>query len=186
VAEASATGGESGAEVGQTRAQVMTVRDGLIPRVDPYPDRDAALKAAGLSEQAMSRDNVDVVRRLYELFGRRDVGAAFPDYADPGIELRVPQLYPDAPEAFLGRKGVEDWIAMVDEVWSEWRFEPKRYLEAGSIVVVLARLVAEGESSGIHLQREVAHLWEVKDGRATSIQAYLNPAEALEAAGLEE
>ncbi len=67
----------------------------------------------------MSRENVEVVERLYELFARRDLEPAFPDYAAPGIELRVPPVYPDTPSVFRGRVGVEEWIAMVDEVWNE-------------------------------------------------------------------
>ena len=50
VIEARGTGSGSGAEVQQRWAQLVTVRDGLVFRVEPYPDRDAALKAAGLSE----------------------------------------------------------------------------------------------------------------------------------------
>ena len=134
----------------------------------------------------MSKENADVVRRLYELFESRDLGAAFPDYADPGIELRVPPLYPDTPEVFRGREGIERWTAMIDEVWKEWRFEPERYLEHESTVVVLARLIAEGRTSGIHLERKVAHLWTLEAGRAISIRVYLNQADALEAAGLRE
>ncbi len=134
----------------------------------------------------MSQENVEVVRKLYELFASRDVAAAFPDHADPNLELRVPPLYPDTPEVFRGREGVESWIQMIDDAWAEWRFEPERYLDAGSIVVVLAQLIAEGESSGIHLEREVAHVWTLDNGRATSIRVYLDPAEALEAAGLRE
>jgi ketosteroid isomerase-like protein len=134
----------------------------------------------------MSQANVDVARKLYELFARRDVAAAFPDYADPNLEIRVPPAYPDAPEVFRGLEGIETWIAMVDEVWAEWRFEPERYLDAGSSVVVLARLIAKGSTSGIHLERDVAHLWAFDAGRATSIQVYLNQAEALETAGIAE
>jgi ketosteroid isomerase-like protein len=134
----------------------------------------------------MSQENVEVVRKLYELFARRDVAAAFPAYADPNLELRVPPLYPDTPEVFRGQEGVERWIRMVDEVWAEWRFEPERYLDAGSTVVVLARLMAEGGSSAIHLEREVAHLWVLERRRAVSIRVYLDQAEALEAAGLSE
>ncbi len=74
---------------------------------------------------------------------------------------------------------------MIDEAWTEWRFEPERYLERGSTVVVLARLIAEGGSSGIHLEREVAHVWTVQHGRATAISAYLDRADALEAAGVD-
>ena len=132
----------------------------------------------------MSRENVDLVRKLYELFDRRELESAFPDYAHPEIELRVPPVYPDTPEVFRGPEGIREWTAMVDQVWAEWRFEPERYLDAGSTVVVLARLIAEGRTSGVHLERDVAHVWTVEGGRATGIHAYLDQAEALEATGL--
>ena len=141
--------------------------------------------AARDTERAVSAENVEVAQKLYELFARRDIAAAFPDYADPDFELRVPPIYPDAPEVFRGSKGIEDWMAMIDEAWAEWRFEPERYLEAGSTTVVLARLVAEGSSSGVHLERDVAHLWAFDNGRATGIRVYLDRGEALEAAGLQ-
>lgn len=134
----------------------------------------------------MSQENVEVVRRLYELIDSRDFAAAFPELADPDLEVRVPPLYPDAPEVFRGLEGVERWFSMVDDVWAEWRFEPERFLDADPTVVVLARLIAEGVSSGIHLERDVAHIWTVEDGRAKSITVYLNQDEALEAAGLRE
>ena len=134
----------------------------------------------------MSHENVEIVERLYEFFARRDVERAFPNYAAPNFEIRVPALYPDTPNVFRGRKGVEEWTAMVDEVWTEWRFEPERYLDAGSNVVVLARLIAEARASGVHLERDVAHVWTFEKGRATSIQAYLDRDEALSAAGLSE
>jgi ketosteroid isomerase-like protein len=134
----------------------------------------------------MSEENFEVVERLYALFASRDVAAAIPDYAAPNLELRVPPLYPDTPEVFRGREGIERWMRMIDEAWAEWRLEPERYLDAGSTVVVLARLTAEGGSSGIHLEREVAHVWTLEQGRAVSIRVYLDQAEALEAVGLSE
>jgi ketosteroid isomerase-like protein len=134
----------------------------------------------------MSEKNFAVVERLYALFASRDVAAAIPDYAAPNLELRVPPLYPDTPEVFRGREGIERWMRMIDEAWAEWRLEPERYLDAGSTVVVLARLIAEGGSSGIHLEREVAHVWTLEQGRAVSIRVYLDQAEALEAVGLSE
>jgi ketosteroid isomerase-like protein len=132
----------------------------------------------------MSQENVEIARKLYEFFASRELAAAFPDYAHPDLEVRVPPVYPDAPKVFRGREGIEAWTAMVDEVWAEWHFEPQRYLEAGPSVVVLARLVARGSASGVHLERDVAHLWTFDNGRATGIQVYLDQAEALEAAGI--
>jgi uncharacterized protein len=46
VVEAHATGTESGAEVSQSWAQLVTMRDGMILRVEAFPDREAALEAA--------------------------------------------------------------------------------------------------------------------------------------------
>jgi uncharacterized protein len=46
VLEARGRGSGSGAEVRQNWAQVATIREGLVFRVEPYPDRDAALEAA--------------------------------------------------------------------------------------------------------------------------------------------
>ena len=53
-------------------------------------------------------------------------------------------------------------------------------------MVVLARLIGEARTSGVHLERDVAHVWTLKEGRVTGIQAYLDREEALEAAGLRE
>jgi ketosteroid isomerase-like protein len=128
--------------------------------------------------------NAELALKLYEMFARRDVGPAFPDYAAEDMEVRVPPLYPDTPEVFRGRAGVEQWMAMVDEVWSEWRFVPERHVAAGSKVVVFARLIAEARVSGVHLEREVGHVWTFDGGRVTSIEAFLDPADALTAAGL--
>jgi ketosteroid isomerase-like protein len=50
VIEGRARGSGSGAEVRQTWAQLVTLQDGLVFRVEAYPDRASALEAAGLSE----------------------------------------------------------------------------------------------------------------------------------------
>ena len=47
VIEARAVGTASGAEVRQTWAQLAALRNGLVIRVEPYPDKTAALEAAG-------------------------------------------------------------------------------------------------------------------------------------------
>ena len=49
VIEARGAGSGSGVEVRQGWAQLFTLRDGLVFRVEPYRNRDAALEAAGPS-----------------------------------------------------------------------------------------------------------------------------------------
>ena len=50
VVEARTIEPRSGVEVRQKWAQLLSMRDDLIERVEPFPTRDEALEAAGLSE----------------------------------------------------------------------------------------------------------------------------------------
>jgi ketosteroid isomerase-like protein len=87
---------------------------------------------------------------------------------------------------FRGRAGLKRWVDSTREVWDEWRFEPERFLDAGDQVVVLVRVVARGGSSGVSLERETAHLWILRDRRATRCEVYLDRSEALEAVEREQ
>ena len=131
----------------------------------------------------MSRENVKLVRDVYALaLDPAKVDEAFARYLDEGFELRGPGVYPDG-EIFLGRAGVRRWLATINEAWGEWRFEPERFIDAGDRVVVLVRVVAQGGSSGVRLERETAHLWTLRHGRATRCEAYLDRSQALEKIG---
>ena len=52
VLEARGTGTGSGVRVHQRWAQLYSAVDGLVIRVRPFPDREAALRAAGLADEA--------------------------------------------------------------------------------------------------------------------------------------
>jgi len=74
---------------------------------------------------------------------------------------------------------------MLQAAWSEWRFEPERFLDVGDQVVVFARIVGKGGTSGAPIELDTTYVWTIHAGRATSCHAYRKRAEALEAAGLE-
>jgi ketosteroid isomerase-like protein len=137
----------------------------------------------------MSRQNVDLVRRSYRLLGElREAKPcalehAFQECFDEGLEVRIPDAYPEGAQVFRGREGLKRWVASTREIWDEWRFEPERFLDAGDQVVVLVRVVARGGSSGVSLDRETAHLWTLRDRRVTRCEVFLDRSEALEAVG---
>jgi uncharacterized protein len=54
-------------------AHLWTLKEGVVVRGEAVGDRDEALQAAGLSEQAMSEDNVEIVRRSFDAWNRRDL-----------------------------------------------------------------------------------------------------------------
>ena len=134
----------------------------------------------------MSNENVETVRRLYELIVRRDFETALSEHVEPGFELRIPALYPQGGEVFRGRDALAQWLARIDEIWTVWHFEPQRYIDAAPSVVALVRIVAESGSSRARVERDVGHVWSISDGRATAVTVYLTREEALQAAGRPE
>jgi ketosteroid isomerase-like protein len=145
----------------------------------------------------MSQGNIALVRRLYaeEFTGFRGaspdddlalLGRLFRDYCDEQFEMRLPAEYPEGEQVFRGREGFARLLAMLRDAWTEFRFEPERFIDAGDRVVVLIRLVAEGGASGVTTELKTAHVWTGRHGRMSSIQIYRDRAEALEAVGLRE
>ena len=98
----------------------------------------------------------------------------------------MPPDYPEGQPVFRGRDGFDEMTAMLAGAWSKWRLEPERFLDAGDRVVVFARIIAEGGTSGVPIEVETAHVWTIRGARATSMHAYRDRSQALEAAGLSE
>jgi ketosteroid isomerase-like protein len=141
----------------------------------------------------MSQENVEIVRALSQIGGGDPFSAspdridrAFRDYLDEQVEIRLPADYPEGEPVFRGREGFDEMIAMLRDTWGEFRVEPEQFLDAGDRVVVFARILAEGSASGVPIELKTTHVWTVRAGRATSMRAYRDRSEALEAAGLSE
>ena len=143
----------------------------------------------------MSQENVELVRRWYELLpDLRDMNPdddeafldrVFRDYLDERWELRLPAGYPEGEPVFVGREGVAALAAMLRDTWAEWRFEPERFIDAGDSVVVFVRVIAKGSASGVPVGLDDAHVVAGRDARMTSARVYRHRSEALEAVGLE-
>jgi ketosteroid isomerase-like protein len=102
------------------------------------------------------------------------------------FELHLPATYPEGAQVFRGQEGLERWNVKIKEVWDEWRFEVERYVDAGDRVVAMVHVVAEGGLSGVHLERDTAHVWTHADGKVSRCEVYFDRAEALKAHGLKE
>jgi hypothetical protein len=131
----------------------------------------------------MSRENVEVIRSIYETFAVRGPEAAG-EYLDANIEWLPPH---DAPTAGIYR-GVEqagaefaDWIAQ----FQDWTWEPSEFIAApGERVVVVGRQRGRGRVSGVSVEVPEAHAWTVRDGKATRLEMFRSAEEALDAVGL--
>ena len=50
----------------------------------------------------------------------------------------------------------------------------------------MTRVTGRGRGSGVAVDQRFVQVWTLRDEAVTRIESYLNPAEALEAAGLPE
>ena len=76
--------------------------------------------------------------------------------------------------------------------WDEWHsvwdltIEISDYRDLGDTVVALGRMQAHGKTSGIDIDSPVAYVFEIEGEMGRRVRAYLDPEEALAAAGLAE
>jgi ketosteroid isomerase-like protein len=125
----------------------------------------------------VSAANVELIRSIYELWGR---GERAGHLIDPALEYVNPAYAIEAGTA-TGR----DMLGRVRDVYPDFRVEPERFVDAGDRVVVIG--VAHGTSaSGVEISWRQGYIWEVRDGRAVRFSWFNDPAEAFAAAGIEE
>jgi ketosteroid isomerase-like protein len=136
------------------------------------------------TEPAMSRENVEIVRRGVDAFRR----AAW----EESVNLMAPEVEwhdaPDLPGArrYRGREGVlAQWRGMA-EALDDFTVEVDEFFDAGDDVVVFLTSRGRGRISGIEVSRKLAQVCTVRDGQVIKIVGYDNRAHALEAAGLSQ
>jgi ketosteroid isomerase-like protein len=73
-----------------------------------------------------------------------------------------------------------------DATFEELRVEPEEFRDLGDDVLVIGRLYARGRDSGVEIESATAWLITLRGGRLVRSRDYLDPQDALEAAGLSE
>ena len=135
----------------------------------------------------MSQENVEIVRRVSDAYNRRDVEAML-DELHPEIEwypwLQV-QLGGGA-TVYRGHQGVRDGVRDGEDAFSEVRAELSEVRDLGDRAVAIGHLRGRGKESGALTESELAWIVEFQGGKVIRVREYLDPKEALEAAGLSE
>lgn len=129
--------------------------------------------------------NADVVKGIYEAFGSGDIEAVL-GAMDPKIEWHEAESNPYMPsgEAWIGPEAVlNNLFVRLGTEWDGFTVHPKAFYEAGDTVVVEARYTATHKESGKSLDAQVCHIWDVRDGKLTRFQQYLDTAKFQDVMG---
>ncbi len=135
----------------------------------------------------MSQENVDVIRRLFEAFNRRDV-AGVVDLWTSDAEWRPAYIGGGLLEGavFRGPDGVAEFVESQSQTWESVVAEPMEMQDVGDSVLVEVHLSAVGRGSGVPVERVTWNVFEVLGGRAASGTVYTSKEQALKVVGLEE
>jgi ketosteroid isomerase-like protein len=106
------------------------------------------------------------------------------EIVDPQIVIRDRPEAPD-PGVYHGYEGVLAAFDVSAEMFEELEFVPERFVAGPGHVAVAVRLVGRGRESGVPVEDQIVHVWEMRDGRAVALQVYSEMADALEAIGLQ-
>lgn len=119
------------------------------------------------------------VKSSYDALNRRD------------IDGTVAALHRDAtwaehselPEAgsYQGVDAIRTFLEQFLESWERFHQEIEEEIVRGHCALLFIHLEARGKGSGIEVNSRYAHLWQLRDGRGTRVDAYYDREQALAA-----
>jgi len=129
--------------------------------------------------------SLETIRAGFDAFNRGDY-EAWIDVYDEDVEFLDLAETPDT-GAFRGHAGAWAWLAKLQEAWGEgFQFEPRTILEGDGVVLVDTRAKGLGVGSGVPIEMTVYTVMRYRNQKVVWTRAFIDRADALEAAGLSE
>ena len=135
----------------------------------------------------MSQANVESFKRAFDAINRQDAEALVSEL-DPEVEWHGAILMAMGGDrtVYRGHEGVREWLRDLYETLSEFHADYPEIRDLGDRTVAIGVIHGRGAASEAEIESPHATVAEFKDGKGIRIQTYLDPREALEAAGLQE
>ncbi len=135
----------------------------------------------------MSQENVEAFKRGLEAGNRGDVETLL-EVLDPEVawQSALQTLLGGEATVYRGHDGIREMLRDLYEAFDEIHIEISEIRDLGDRLVAIGRTHARGKESGAETESPWGCVTEYRDGRAIRIRTYLDPNEALEAAGLQE
>jgi len=127
----------------------------------------------------MGEKSIEVVKGIYEAFGRGDVPAVLAAMADD-IEWYEAEGMPygglhHGPDA-AARNVLGPVVHDIPDVAAM----PEELIASGNTVAVVAHYTGTGKATGKELDLRVVHVWDVRDGKIARFRQFADTAKFLE------
>jgi uncharacterized protein len=126
----------------------------------------------------MAHGNVDLIRPIYEEWGRGNWAPRFEMY-DAEMEWGWSDEFPDLDGVIRDTRDPNPRLRAWLSGWEHWSAEADDYLELGDHVVVLATYRGTGRGSGIEIVQEGAHVFKLRDGKVVRLEIFASREKAL-------
>ena len=130
----------------------------------------------------MSRENVEIVRGIYEV--PEGITGAASKRLTPDVRYDFSSVYPDR-RVLRGAAEVREFRRTGPWQGAPIHFKPERFFDVDDErVLVFVHVSAVGAQSGIPVEFDAAHEFTIRDGMVVYFKVYADRDEALRAAGL--
>jgi ketosteroid isomerase-like protein len=132
----------------------------------------------------MSQENLELVRAHIEAWRAEDAPRAV-SFLDPHVVADVTRTGGIESAAFYGPEAITEFFRRYAGTFEDYRWEAERLTDFGSgAVLAVLRETGRGKGSGVPVDRPLATLYTVIDGKIARITTFRSEQEALEAAGV--
>jgi uncharacterized protein len=131
----------------------------------------------------MAEEDIEALRRVYDEWGTGNFRPVTDVYG-ADMEWGWSDEFLDLAGVTRGSEGPSDRLLGWLDQWEHWRVEAEEFILAGDFVVVMCRYIGRGKGSGVDVDTQGAHVWKIRNGRATRLEVFSDRTKALESAGV--
>ena len=132
--------------------------------------------------QAMSQENVEIVRRAFAAYDKGNMSEMLELMAD---DMTTHRMDPDG-ATYHGQEGFFKATADWTEDFEDWSASPEKFVDAGDHVLVRVHQTARGATSGVPVESHFWFVFTLRAGKIARLSFHVTEADAREAAGLSE
>jgi uncharacterized protein len=127
----------------------------------------------------MGEQSVEVVRGLYDAFGRGDLADALGAMADD-IKWYEAEGMPYGGLYHGGEAVAQNVFGPITQDIPNFAVTPEEFVASGDTVAVVVRYTGTGKDTGKELDLPAVHVWEVRNGKLTQFRQFVDTAKFLE------
>ena len=131
----------------------------------------------------MPPEDVELVKSAFETWNRGEIDAFVDCTSEDVAWLEVSGRPEGGATERIGRERLREGLKSLFDAWESYYVDVERIEEAGDRILAIVREVARGRASGVEIDGRWGYLITVENGEMVRIEAYRDPAMALQMAG---